>query len=255
MSGHSKWKTIQHKKGAADAKRGKVFSRISKELMVAAREGGGNPDTNPGLRTMMLKARAANMPADNIDRAVKKGTGELEGMSLEEVVYECYAPGGVGLIVVALTDNKNRATAEVRHIFTKHGTNFAGQGAVARSFKRKGNIVVNVSAVEEDKLMDIILEAGAEDMTQEDGRFEIVTDPSSFAGVVEALEAAGIQTESAEVTLLPDVYVPVSDKKVAQQILRLTDDLEDNDDVQNVYTNVDIDEGVLKELAAEESGD
>ena len=251
MSGHSKWKTIQHKKGAADAKRGKVFSKISKEIMVAAK-GGANLEMNATLRTLVSKARSANMPADNIQRAIKKGTGELAGAALETIVYEGYAGGGVGIIVEALTDNKNRAASEIRHIFTKHGSNFAAQGSVSRNFKRKGQIFVDASATSEEKVMDIVLEAGADDMTEDDGQFEIVTDPSSFVAVVEALEKAEIKTASAEVTLIPDVYVPVGDKSVASAVFKLISELDENEDVQNVHANMDASDEVLKELETSE---
>jgi len=248
MSGHSKWKTIQHKKGAADAKRGKIFSKLSKEIIVAARAGGGDPDMNPTLRTLLVKARSANMPADNIERAVKKGTGELEGSSLEEVVYEGYAPGGVALVVMALTDNKNRAASEIRHVFTKFGSNLAAQGAVTRNFKRKGQILVDASTVDEDKLMVIVLDAGAEDMQQDDDVFEIITDPSSFLSVVDVLEKADIKTISSEISLIPDSYVPVADKSIASTIVKLINELEDSDDVQNVYSNMDIDTALMNEI-------
>ena len=190
MSGHSKWKTIQHKKGAADAKRGKIFSRLSKELMVAARSGGGNPEMNPTLRTIVQNARAANMPMDNIDRAIKKGTGELEGTTLEEIMYEGFAAGGVAMIVMVLTDNRNRAASGVRQVFSKHGSSFAQQGAVSRGFQRKGQVIVGADAVDEEKLMDVVLEAGADDMTKDDDQFEILTDPAAFSAVTDALEAA-----------------------------------------------------------------
>ncbi|MBN1673042.1 MAG: YebC/PmpR family DNA-binding transcriptional regulator [Kiritimatiellae bacterium] len=253
MSGHSKWKTIQHKKGAADAKRGKIFSTLSKELTLVARQGGGDADTNAALRAAVQKARAANMPADNIERAIKKGTGELDGVTLEEVVFEGYAAGGVGIVVKALTDNRNRAVAEIRHIFTKYNGSMAAQGAVSRSFRRKGQIVVDCAAAEEEKLMEIILEAGAEDMNQENEQFEIITDPAVFSDVVDALERAGIKPASAEITLLPEIYVPVADKTTAASILKFVDALEDNDDVQDVYTNLDVDDSVLQELSAAES--
>jgi YebC/PmpR family DNA-binding regulatory protein len=248
MSGHSKWKTIQHKKGAADAKRGKIFSKLSKELMVVARQGGSNPETNPTLRTLIQKAKSVNMPGDNIDRAVKKGAGELEGVTFEEIVYEGYAAGGVAMIVKVLTDNKNRAAAEVRHIFTKHGSSFASQGSVSRSFERKGQIFVDASNANEESLMELVLEAGADDMKQDDGQFEILTDPSVFTDVMDALEAAGIETHDAEVSLVPDTYVPIADQSVAKSVLRFVSDLEDNDDVQNVYTNMDIDDSIINAL-------
>lgn len=248
MSGHSKWKTIQHKKGAADAKRGKIFSKMSKELMVAAREGGSDADKNPTLRALILKAKSVNMPADNIDRAVKKGAGEIEGVTYDEVVYEGYAAGGIGLVVLALTDNKNRAASEIRHIFTKHGSSFSGQNSVLRGFERKGQVFVDASEIEEDKLLDVVLEAGAEDVRNDDGQFEILTDPSSFADVTEALEKAQIKTLNAEISLIPSAPVPINDKSIASSVLRFVSDLEDNDDVQNVYTNMDMSDAVLKEL-------
>jgi len=248
MSGHSKWKTIQHKKGAADAKRGKVFSKIAKELMIVAKQGGGNPDMNPSLRTLIQKAKSYNMPNDNIDRAIKKGTGELDSAILEEVTYEGFAAGGIALIVTALTDNKKRAAAEIRHVFTRHGSNFAAQNSVLRSFKRKGQIIVSSTSVAEDKLMEIVLDAGAEDLQQYDGQFEVVCEPSVFQSVVDALEKAKIQTVSAEITMLPDTYVPVNDKNVASGVVKFINDLEDNEDVQNVYSNMDMSDDVLKEM-------
>lgn len=248
MSGHSKWKTIQHKKGAQDAKRGKVFSRLSKELMICARQGGGNPANNVSLRNLIDKAKEANMPADNVDRAIKKGTGEIEGVTYEEIVYETYAAGGVAVIVKVLTDNKNRAAAEIRHIFSKHNSAFSAQGSVSRSFSRKGQIMVESTTVDEDTLMGIVLEAGAEDMQPDGDNFEILTDPAAFDAVVEALEKSGIKPQSAEVTLVPDTYVTVSEKSVASSVMRFVDDLEENDDVQNVYSNMDIDETTLHEM-------
>ncbi len=248
MSGHSKWKTIQHKKGAADAKRGKIFSKLSKELTIAARSGGGDPNMNASLRNIIIKAKESNMPADNVDRAIKKGTGELEGGQLDEVTYEGFAGGGVAMVIKVLTDNKNRAASEIRHIFTRYGSNLAVQGAVARNFKRKGQILVETSTVDEDKLMNIVLDAGAEDMQQDDGVFDIVTEPAAFQAVVDALEKAGIKTASAEITLIPDSYVTVTDKTVAANALKFIEALEDNDDVQNVYSNLDVDEKILKEL-------
>ena len=248
MSGHSKWKTIQHKKGAADAKRGKIFSKLSKEIIVVAKTGGGNPDMNPSLRTLIQKARGVNMPADNIDRAIKKGTGELEGAIYEEVSYEGFAAGGVGIVVKALTDNKNRAAAEIRHIFNKHGSSFATVGSVSRGFKRKGQIFVKTQDIDEAKLMDIVLEAGADDMRQDGDQFEILTDPSAFHQVSDAIKKAGITPVAEEVTLVPDTYVPVNDKAVASSLFRFTEDLEDNDDVQNVYTNMDVSDEVIAHL-------
>jgi YebC/PmpR family DNA-binding regulatory protein len=248
MSGHSKWKTIQHKKGAADAKRGKIFSKLAKEIMVAARKG-SDPGMNPTLRTALQKAKSVNMPNDNINRAIKKGAGELDGVSFEEVMYEGYAQGGVALIVMLLTDNKNRAAAEIRHIFNKHGSNFATQGSVMRGFVRKGQIVIDAATIEEDKLMEIALNAGAEDMTHDGDEYEIVTDPASFADVTEALEKAGVKTISAEVSLISLAPTPVNDKDKAQSIMKFVADLEDNDDVQNVYTSMEVDDSIAGELA------
>lgn len=248
MSGHSKWKTIQHKKGAADAKRGKIFSKLSKELTIAARAGGGDPNMNANLRNIITKAKESNMPMDNVERAIKKGTGELEGGQLDEVTYEGFISGGVALVIKVLTDNKNRAASEIRHIFTKFGSNLAAQGAVARNFKRKGQILVEAAGVDEDKLMNIVLDAGAEDMQNDDGVFDIVTDPNGFQAVVDALAKAGIKTASAEITLIPDSYVPVTDKAQAANAFKFIEALEDNDDVQNVYSNLDVDDKLLKEL-------
>ena len=252
MSGHSKWKTIQHKKGAADAKRGKIFSKLSKELMVVARQGGSDITTNAALRNLVQKAKSVNMPADNIDRAIKKGAGELEGVVYEEVTYEGYATGGVALIVAVLTDNRNRTASEVRHIFTRHGSSFAALGSVARGFERKGQIFVDATAVDEDKLLGLVLDAGAEDVKTDDGQFEIITDPASFAGVMEALEKAGIPTLGGEVSMVPHVYVPVKDKALAASLLKFIGELEDHDDVQNVYSNMDIVAEVMKELKGDE---
>lgn len=248
MSGHSKWKTIQHKKGAADAARGRVFSKLSKELSIAARAGGGDPDMNPTLRTLVAKAKSSNMPADNVERAIKKGTGELAGGQLEEVIYEGYAGQGVALVIKALTDNKNRAASEIRHIFTKFGSNLAGQGSVARNFKRKGQILVEAATVEEDKLMGLALDAGAEDMQRDGDMFEIITDPADFQAVVDALEKAGIKSASSEIRLIPDAYVPVTDKAAAGNIIKFIEALEENEDVQDVYSNLDVDDTVLKDL-------
>ena len=252
MSGHSKWKTIQHKKGALDAKRGKIFSKLSKEIMVVVKHGGPNPEMNATLRNIILKARSFNMPADNIDRAIKRGSGETDGVVMHEVVYECYAAGGVGVIVQVLTDNKNRAAAEIRHIFQKYGKDFATQGSVSRGFKRRGQILVDPAGVDEDKLMSIVLDAGAEDMQRDDGPFEILCDPATLSQVVKAIEDAGLKTASAEVALVPDTYVPIADKSAASQLLKFVNDLEDNDDVQNVYTNMDIGDEILAEI--EKSG-
>ncbi len=251
MSGHSKWKTIQHKKGANDAKRGKLFSRLSKEILVVARAGGGDLDTNASLKTLVTKAKSANMPNDNIDRAIKKGTGELESAALEELDYEGYAAGGVALIVKALTDNKNRAASDIRHIFSKHGSSFAQQGSVSRSFHRRGQILVDTSVTDEDTLMGIVLDAGAEDLENAGEFFEITTDPTTYGAVMTALEDASIAVIEGSVTLVSDLMIPISDLSQAKAILKFVDSLEDNEDVQDVYHNADFDDSVLAAIAAE----
>jgi YebC/PmpR family DNA-binding regulatory protein len=249
MSGHSKWATIKHKKGAADAKRGKAFSRYSKELMVAAKAGGSNPETNASLRTVIQKAKAVNMPSDNIDRAIKKGAGELDGgVTYEEIVYEGFASGGVGLIAKVLTDNKNRSAAEIRHIFVKHGSNFAGQGAVTRGFERKGQIFVDKASIPEEKLMNLVLDAGADDMKDDGDMYEILTEPGKFGAVMDVLEKAGIKTQDSEISMVPLTLVPVNEVSVANSVSRFINDLEDYDDVQNVYTNMDISDEVADKM-------
>lgn len=250
MSGHSKWKTIQHRKGAADAKRGNIFSKLSREISIAARDGGADPEMNPSLRTLLVKAKSANMPADNIERAIKKGSGTLEGSRLEEVFYEGYGPGGVAIVVKALTDNRNRAAADIRHIFTKFGLNLANPGSVMRGFKRKGQIFVDASTVSEDKLLDTVLEAGAEDVRRDGDMFEVVTEPGDFLAVTDALENAGIAASASEITLLSDTEHPVTDKSDANAAVKFIDALEDSDEVQNVYSNMDLDDELLKELDA-----
>lgn len=248
MAGHSKWANIKHKKGRADAARGKMFSKIAKEITVAARLGGGDPAANITLRMLISKAKGVNMPNENIDRAVKKGTGELEGGALEECMYEAYAPGGVGIIVEALTDNKNRAASEIRNVFTKNGAGMAQQGAVSRSFQRKGQIYVEAAGIEEEKLMELALEAGAEDMTKDGDQFEIITAFGDYAAVAEALAAAGIAAASSELTLLPDLPMQISSREQAQKLMKLVDALEDLDDVQNVYGAFEIDDEVLAQM-------
>ena len=249
MSGHNKWSSIKHKKGAADAKRGKVFSKIAKEIMVTVRASGSDPNSNITLRALIEKGRAANMPSDNIERAIKRGAGELEGEVLEEVTFEGYGQGGVGLVVQTLTNNRNRSAAEIRHIFTRHGASFAGQGSVLRSFQRKGDIMVDASKVEEDKLMELVLEAGAEDMTKEGDEFEVITDPSQFMNVVDALKKANIPMTQSEISLLPDTMIPISDKSKAEAMIRFIEELEDLDDVQNVYSNFDVDPAIAEQLS------
>lgn len=252
MSGHNKWSTIKHKKAAADAKRGKVFSKIAREIVLAVRQGGADASANPSLRQILQKARSVNMPSDNVDRAIKKGAGEGDdGVQFEEIIYEGYAPGGIAIIAAVLTDNRNRTAAEVRHAFSKNGGNLAQSGAVMHAFQRKGQIFVERQAVDEDELMETVLEAGAEDMRADGEGYEILTDPAAFMGVVDALNDAGVPMQQAEVTLLADTMVPVSESQQAAQIMRFIDALEDLDDVQNVYTNADFDDAVLAELESD----
>jgi len=248
MSGHSKWATIRHKKGAADARRGKVFTKLIKELMVAARMGGGNPEGNPRLRAAVLAARAENMPKENIDRAIKKGTGELEGVNYEEMMYEGYGPGGVAVLVDILTDNRNRAASEVRHIFSRNGGNLGEAGCVAWMFNKKGSIVFDKNAMPEEELIDLALEAGAEDVKEQENQFEVITSPEDFANVKAAFDEKQLKYELAEITMSPQTTVPIEDPKSAQQLLRLMDTLEDHDDVQHVYANFDIPDRILESL-------
>ncbi|MBU4487750.1 MAG: YebC/PmpR family DNA-binding transcriptional regulator [Candidatus Omnitrophica bacterium] len=248
MSGHSKWATIKHKKAATDSKRGKLFTKLIKMLTVAAKNGGGSPDTNPSLRLAIDKAKEANMPQDNIERAIKKGTGELPGVSYESVSYEGYGPGGVAFYVDVLTDNKNRVTAEVRTIFSKIGGNLAGAGAVSWLFEKKGLFIVNKKDASEDKLMSIVLDAGAEDMSDESETYEIKCQPVDYEKIKKALDEANIKTESAEVTFIPKTTVKVTGDQ-AKQVLNLVEQLEDNDDVQNVYANFDIPDDILDKSA------
>ncbi|MCI6479129.1 MAG: YebC/PmpR family DNA-binding transcriptional regulator [Candidatus Treponema excrementipullorum] len=246
MSGHSKWATIKHAKGAADAKRGQLFTKFIKEISIAARMGGGDPAANPRLRTAILKARAANMPKDNIERAIKKGTGELGGAVYEEKLYEGYGPGGVAILVEVLTDNNNRAAANVRNIFSKSGGNLGATGSVAYMFNRKGVIEYDAEAVKEDEVMEVALEAGAEDIVTEDGVITVTTDPADFEGVLEVLQGKGYESVSAEVAMVPDMYSSV-DTETATKLQKLIDRLEEDDDVQNVYTNADFPEGFGEE--------
>lgn len=241
MSGHSKWASIKHKKAATDAKRGKVFTRVIKELAVAARMGGGDPDANPRLRKAIADAKAANMPADNIKRAIMKGTGQLEGVSYEEMSYEGYGPGGVAVYIETLTDNKNRTVSEIRHIFSKHGGNLGESGSVAWMFHRKGYIVVEKSKASEDELMDIILEAGAEDLKEDGSNYEIFTAPEDYEAVDKALQENSIESAVSNLSMVPQNYVKLEGKQ-AEQCLKLMDALEDQDDAQHVWANFDIDE-------------
>ena len=249
MSGHSKWATTKHKKAATDAKRGKIFTKITKEITVAARLGGGDPDGNPRLRTAVAKAKGVSMPADNIKRAIQKGTGELPGVSYEEIIYEGYGPGGVAVIVEVMTDNRNRTVSEIRNIFGKAGGNMGEACCVAWMFHKKGYLVVNRAKVDEEKLMTLALDAGAEDMQAEDDNFVITTAPQDFEKVKKALEDATVPLEVNEVTMVPQTYVKLEGKE-AQQMLRLVEALEDNDDVQNVYANFDIPEEILSAIGA-----
>jgi YebC/PmpR family DNA-binding regulatory protein len=249
MSGHSKWSTIKHKKAALDAKRGKIFTRLIKELTIAARIGGGDPAGNPRLRTAIADAKAANMPADNIKRAIQKGTGELPGVTYEEVVYEGYGPGGVAVYVEILTDNKMRTTPEIRHIFTKHGGDLGQPNSVSWMFEKKGQFTVPASGVGEDRLMEIALEAGADDLGREDDTFEITCSPGAFNAVREALEKAAIGTSSAGVVMAPQNVVHLDGKR-AQQCVKLLESLEDHEDVQHVYANLEFDEADLEAAAS-----
>lgn len=239
MSGHSKWANIKHKKGKEDAKRGKIFTKLIKEITVAARMGGGDPSANPRLRTAIAAAKAENMPKDNLERAIKKGTGELEGVSYEEIVYEGYGPGGAAVIVKSLTDNKVRAIADIRHIFTKHGGNIGSNGCVAWMFDKKGLIAVSKENATEDQLMEIVLEAGAEDVKDEGESFEILTAPEDFLTVKEAVDAAGVSCIMAEVSMIPQNYQRLEGSD-AERMLKMMDALDDCDDVQDVHTNADI---------------
>jgi len=240
MSGHSKWSSIKHKKGAADAKRGKIFTKLIKEITVAARMGGsGDPDANPRLRTAILAAKAENMPKDNIERGIKKGTGELEGVDYEENTYEGYGPGGAAVFLESLTDNKNRAVADIRHIFAKCGGNLGENGCVAWMFDKKGYIVVERSAIDEESLMETALDAGAEDVREDDSNFEVITAPEDFEAVKAAIDEKEIPYLDAEVTMLPQTATSLQGKE-ADQMIRLMDMLDDCEDVQKVYTNADI---------------
>jgi YebC/PmpR family DNA-binding regulatory protein len=246
MSGHSKWHTIKHKKGAADAKRGKVFTRIIKELTVAARAGGGDPDSNPRLRTIIAEAKSVNMPADNIKRAIQRGTGELPGVSYEEVTYEGYGPGGAALIIEVLTDNRNRTVGEMRHILSKHGGNLGESNSVAWMFEKKGYIVIEKSKSDEESLMSAALDAGADDMRDDGDSWEIVSPPDGFQAVLEAVKRLGIEPAAAEIAMLPQNYVKLEGKP-AQQMVKLMDAVEDHDDTKKVWSNADIEE---KEIEA-----
>ena len=246
MSGHSKWHTIKHKKGAADAKRGKIFTRIIKELSVAARAGGGDVDMNPRLRTVVAEAKANNMPRENIERAIRRGTGEEPGVNYEEIMYEAYGPGGTAMLISTLTDNKNRTVGEIRFLLGKLNGNLAAENSVAWMFTRKGQVMVERAKVDEEKLLAAVLDAGADDMTDDEGGYEIICAPENFEAVRDAVKALGIEPASASVAMIPQNYVKLEGKE-AQQMLKLMDALDDQDDVQNVWANFDIEE---KEIEA-----
>jgi len=250
VSGHSKWHSIKHAKGAADAARGKLFARLARQIEVAARAGGGDVDANPTLRTMVQKARDASMPKDNIERAIKRGTGELEGVTYEQVTYEGYAPNGVAVYVEALTDNRNRTGAEVKNVFTRNGGSLAEPGAVSWQFERKGVIILEKSAASEDDVMLAALDAGAEDLDDQGDTWQVTTPPTELHAVRTALDGAGISFTSADLTMLPQQSVPLGDASSAKQVLRVIDALEENDDVQNVYANFDIPDDVLQAVLA-----
>lgn len=246
MSGHSKWHSIKHKKAAADAKRGRIFTRIIKEITVAARLGGGDPEANPRLRTVLEQAKAVNMPAENIRRAIRRGTGEEPGVSYEEATYEGYGPGGVALLIDVLTDNKNRTVGELRHILSKHGGNLGEVNSVAWMFEKKGHILVDKTRVSEEALMTAVLEAGAEDMRDDESNWEVITSPDAFPKVLEAVKALGVEPVSAEIAMLPQSYVKLEGKD-AQQMLKLMEALEEYEDTRHVWSNFDIEE---KEIEA-----
>jgi YebC/PmpR family DNA-binding regulatory protein len=248
MSGHSKWATIKHKKGAADARRGKVFTKLIKEITVAARISGGDPDSNPRLRTAVAAAKAENMPADNIKRAIQKGTGELPGVTYEEATFEAYGPGGVAMMLEVATDNRNRTLSEIRHIFSKNAGNLGEHGCVAWMFSKRGYIVVPKDKADEETLLNLATEAGAEDMREDDGNWEVLSPPAAFQQVVDRLKAANIAPAMAEVSMVPQSYVKLTGKP-AQQMLRLMEELEDHEDVQHVYANFDIEEAEMHALA------
>jgi YebC/PmpR family DNA-binding regulatory protein len=249
MSGHSKWATIKHKKGALDAKRGKIFTRLIKEITMAAKSGGGDPDSNPRLRTAVAAAKAENMPADNIKRAVQRGTGELPGATYEEITFEGYGPGGVALLVDVTTDNRNRTVSEIRHTFTKGGGNLGEAGSVAWMFHKKGTIVVPKAAAKEDDLMNIVLENGGEDLNDDGDTWEILTPPNAYEPVLEAVKKANIEVVHSALGMVPQNYIKL-EGPAASQMIRLLESLEDQDDVQNVYSNFDVDQKQLEEVAS-----
>ncbi|HSM88342.1 MAG TPA: YebC/PmpR family DNA-binding transcriptional regulator [Candidatus Limnocylindrales bacterium] len=248
MSGHSKWATIKHKKGALDAKRGKIFTRLIKEITMAAKQGGGDPEGNPRLRTAVAAAKAENMPADNIKRAIQRGTGELPGATYEEITFEGYGPGGVALLVDVTTDNRNRTVSEIRHMFGKNGGNLGEAGSVAWMFSKKGSIIVSKAKSKEDDLMNIVLENGGEDLNDDGDNWEITTPPSAYETVLEAVKKSGAEVIHSEVGMVPQNYIKL-EGAAANQMIRLLEAIEDHDDVQNVYSNFDVDQKQLEEVA------
>jgi YebC/PmpR family DNA-binding regulatory protein len=249
MSGHSKWATIKHKKGALDAKRGKIFTRLIKEITMAAKSGGGDPEGNPRLRTAVAAAKAENMPADNIKRAIQRGTGELPGATYEEITFEGYGPGGVALLVDVTTDNRNRTVSEIRHVFTKGGGNLGEAGSVAWMFHKKGQIVVSKTAAKEDDLMNIVLENGGEDLNDDGDNWEVLTAPNAYEGVLEAIKKANMEVVHSAIGMVPQNYIKL-EGPAASQMIRLLEAIEDQDDVQNVYSNFDVDQKQLEEVAS-----
>jgi YebC/PmpR family DNA-binding regulatory protein len=249
VSGHSKWATIKHKKAATDARRGKVFTKLIREITIAARVGGGDPDANPRLRTAVQAAKAENMPGENVQRAILRGTGQLEGEQYEEVIFEGYGPGGVGMLVQVVTSNRNRAVSEIRHLMSKHGGNLGEAGSVAWMFQRKGDIVVPKEQASEDQMLNSVLEVGAEDLRDDGSAWEVITPPEAFEKTRNALLAAGLKPASAEIALVPQSYVKLTGS-TAQQMLRLVEALEEHDDVQHVYANFDIDEKEMQAVVA-----
>ncbi len=248
MSGHSKWHSIRHKKGATDAKRGKIFSRLNKELMVAARMGGGDPSANPRLRQAIAAAKSENMPKDNIERAIKKGTGELEGVNYEEYMYEGYAPGGVALLIEVMTDNKNRAAADIRYVFNKRGGSLGEAGCVAWMFEKKGLIIFDQNQVAEDEVLEVALEAGADDVIATEDQYEVHTELSTFESVKQAFDDQELSYTMAEITMMPQNTVNIDDESMAVQVLKLMEAIEDADDVQKVYANFDIPDKILQRI-------
>ena len=249
MSGHSKWSTIKRKKGANDAKRGKIFTKLIKEITVAAKMGGGDPDGNPRLRSAITAAKSENMPKDNIARAIKKGTGDLGGAVYEEILYEGYGPGGVAVLVETMTDNKNRTVADIRHFFAKSNGNLGESGCVGWMFDKRGVVVVEAEGVDEEELMDLAIEAGADDVVEDESTYQILTAPEDFSEVVDSLEKSGVTIVEASISMVPKNTVEVADEKPARALIRLLDNLEDHDDVQKVHANFDIPDEIMEKLS------